>query len=92
MDRKLLRNRLKYRTNHEFLAWAKSVYPTLDLDHILGSRIGRKGKLNDLLVAPKQHEQHMKDHSLGRDFDEDLIDAIELVLDYVEFLQNELKK
>lgn len=88
MDRKLLRNRLKYRTNHDFLKYAKERYPNLDLDHILGSRIGKKGKLNDLLVSPKEHYQHMRDHSLGRDdFDEDLISAMELLMDYVEYLQ-----
>ena len=87
MDRKILRNRLKYRVNPEFLKWVKSRYPALDRDHILGSRMGKKGRLNDLLIAPKPHEKHMKDHTTGRDFDEDLIIALELVLDYVEYLQ-----
>jgi hypothetical protein len=87
MDRKLLRNRLKYRTNHEFLKWAKEKYPQLDLDHVLGSRIGKKGRLNDLLIAPKPHDKHMADHQQGRDFDEDMLLALELIFDYVEYLQ-----
>lgn len=90
MDRKILRNRLKYRTNRQFLAWAKTKYPNQDLHHLVGSRIGKKGKLNDLLVCPKTHEQHLREHSLGSDFDEDMLSALELLFDYVEYLQKQL--
>lgn len=87
MDRKLLRNRLKYRTNPDFLKWVKEKHPNMDRHHIIGSRIGKKGRLNDLLICLKSHGQHMREHSQPIDFDEELIPAMELIFDYVEYLQ-----
>jgi len=65
----------------------KGIYPNLDLEHILGSN---KEKLNDLLLAPTPHDIHMKIENgkdvVGFSFEENLVRAIEEILDAYERL------
>ena len=80
--RKKLDFRLKPRENKEYLHWL-ACYGDRKLDghHIIGKR-------NDLLVAKIDHNEHMS--RPNENFDEHLIDAIENLCDYIEFLQNKI--
>lgn len=76
-----LRHRLKRRENRQYLEWlAWSKDRRLDGHHIIGKR-------NDLLIAKIEHEEHLRNPY--SDFDEHLVDALENLMDYVEYLQQE---
>ena len=87
--KKILRNRLKVRKNPQYLKWLSEKYKGQQLDrhHIISSVYGLK--LNDLLIAMISHEEHMKGHYKANteDFEANLLDALENLFNYVEFLQ-----
>ena len=91
--RRFLKYRLKSRKNKEYIKWLKDVKPYGDLQHILGSVHGKK--LNDLLLAPIDHTRHMEYDSKGyseEDFNEDFINSMENLFDYIEYLQEEVRR
>jgi hypothetical protein len=71
----------------------KERFPYLDLEHILGSN---KEKINDFLLAPIPHEIHMKIgngiYINGYSFEENLLRAIEVLIEDNKYLYNKLKE
>jgi len=91
---KILRNRLKPRENSEYIEHLHTLpkFRYLEADHILKSVIGKIGKLNDLMIAMCDSQTHASKHyGNKREFTEDLIQSLENLFDYVEYLQKILK-
>ena len=96
----MLRNRLRVRKNPEYFKWTLGLNKSglLARHHILKSVFGLK--LNDLLIAMIPHKDHMEGHYPkikgvevpAEDFEGDLINALENIFDYCEFLQAKLKE
>jgi hypothetical protein len=76
-----------------FMARVKERYPYLDLEHVCGAEF--KKKINDFLLAPIPHEIHMKIesgvHVDGYSFEENLLRAIEVLIEDNKYLYNKLK-
>ena len=85
--RLMLRHRLPKSRNKKYLQFhGERKRKGTDLHHILGQ------KHNDYLIAEVPHEQHIKNPN-EFDFAELLIDAIEKMIVYIEFLEkNCIKK
>ena len=92
----LLKNRLKKRTNKQAVKWFfenRRKY-NHQLHHLLSSFVGGK-KQNDLLlcnVTLKLHDDlhYHKEQITELDINEMIIESLDNVFDYVEFLQNEV--
>lgn len=52
-----LRNIFGFERDKKYLAWVKSLFPNMDIHHILGSTFSKK--FTDYLVAPIEHEEHL---------------------------------
>jgi len=81
--KKMLRHRLKTRKSRRYLKWlAENKDKRKHGHHILGSTTALK--LNDYLIAKVEPEAHLNNRT---DFEEDLINALENLFDYVEYLE-----
>lgn len=83
--KKMLRYRLQKRSNPEYLAWFdknKKIKKGNHKAHLIG-------RGNDLLLVDKDFHEHIElEHFEGiQDFETDLIEALENIFDYVEYLQ-----
>ena len=80
---KMLRHRLKTRKSRKYLQWiAENKDVRKHGHHILGSTTALK--LNDYLIAKVDPQAHLNRRT---DFAEDLLDALENLFDYVEYLE-----
>ena len=79
--RKFLKARISKRKDKKFLAWAveRKSNPTNDLHHIIGKR-------NDYLLAEVNHKLHLQDPNVFDTY-ELLLDAMERIFDYIEYLE-----
>ena len=83
---KCFKHRLRPRKNTEYLQYRRSKANGKDVHHVLGSFL--KLKLNDLLLVTRRREDH--DHSQAKSEEEkieDVLESLENLFDYVEFLQ-----
>ena len=96
----ILRNRLKPRHNNNFVKWraGRKVNKKYELHHWLESSMGGK-KLNDYLLAEISEYLHKLLHyskdkaKLKEDNEIDfLIDSLENIFDYIEFLEQQLNE
>ena len=83
----ILRNRLRTHRNKKFVAMVKEKYPHLDLHHLLGSKLGGH-KINDYLLVPKNHEQHISEHYSVVQTEEqylaDFLVSLEIIFDILD--------
>ena len=93
----LLKNRLKKRTNKQYVKWwiENKKIPGNEGHHLLSSFIGGK-KQNDLLmcnVSQNLHNQihYHKEQISELDTNEMAIESFESAFDYIEYLQELLK-
>ena len=95
---KHLRNNLKPRKNRNYLVWFQLHKLRLGdhKHHLLQSRMGKTGKLNDFLLVSITSEVHHRVHQAKgykeNEFDELMVEAIENIQDYAEHLQEKLNK
>lgn len=91
----ILRNRLRQRTNKQYVKWrAEKKQGQTELHHIIKSFMGGK-KQNDLLLAEILSEYHQeityKREPSEPEFIDMLINSLENLFDYIEYLQNDNK-
>ena len=89
----ILRNRLKQRTNKEFVKWAaeNKRNPNNEMHHIIKTFMGGK-KQNDFLLAEINHDFHTeityKREPTENEFIDMFIPALENLFNYIEYLQD----
>ncbi len=94
---KLLKNRLKRRINKQYVKWwiENKRNPTNEGHHLLSSFVGGK-KQNDLLMCNVNIGLHDKLHYHKElvtelETNEMIIESLDSIFDYVEFLQKEVE-
>ena len=93
----ILKNRLKQRTNKNFVKWrvANRFLKDTEFHHLLGSFVGGK-KQNDYLLAElpeKAHKEIHYKHPLDEDeFISEFVKSLEFVFDYIEHFEEVTKK
>lgn len=84
MIEKILKFNLKKRESRKYLQWLAERDKVREGHHIIGKR-------NDYLIAKITSEEHKKAHAKTNDaldFEKLLVNAIENILDYVNYLEN----
>lgn len=93
MIQQILKNRLKQRTNKNFVKWraGNKKNRNNELHHLLESFIGGK-KQNDYLLAEINKRLHSRIHYKKKLSDDEFIglfiESLESVFDYIEFLES----
>jgi len=82
---KRLRNNPTFKSR-KFLAWVKKKYPDKETHHILGSMTGIK--LNDYLVLPLTHTEHMEAEACKCDYAIDNLHiSLRILFEYIKEIE-----
>ena len=83
---KRLRNLPVFRSK-QYLQWVKEKYPEKERHHLIGSMTGIK--LNDYLLIPLTHSEHLEAEKNKSDFAIDNLHlSLKLLFEYVKELEN----